>query len=61
MKKITDSEQKFLDTYMNRINRLWHEYYDTRGTYGAMSMKKREEILALMRDKLHRINMKLNS
>lgn len=60
-RKITRKEQHFLNTYMDRVNALWAEWFATRGTYGALSMKKREEILALLRAKLHRINCKINS
>jgi hypothetical protein len=59
--KITRKEQHFLDTYMARVNRVWAEWFATRGTYGALSMKQREEILALLRAKLHKINCKINS
>lgn len=56
---ITKKEQYFLDTYMRRVNAVWSEWFATRGSYGGMSMKEREEILGKLRDKLHRLQTRV--
>ena len=57
---LSKDEQKFLDNYMDYINAIWHEYYETKGTFRAMSMIEREKQLKHYRDKLYIIYLKLN-
>jgi len=64
MSKITKKkEQSFLDTYMNKINNVWSEWFfhKKNNSFHKLSMKQREEILSAYRNELHRIQKKMNS
>ena len=51
----TREEQEFLDSYMNRVNNIWYEWFATKGSPGGMSMTEREEQLKYYRDRLREL------
>ena len=60
LSRLTKKERMFYNKYMNYVNEVWREWFASKGSFRAMSITEKEKQLSYYRDKLDKINRKLN-